>query len=86
MTIRKAERRQTAHVGGLETRRIVRDVVPLELDMTDDYGEPKTVGQLIDERIAECLRVGDELQQVTFHFDHESPDAVRNLCDLYGVK
>jgi len=45
------------------------------LHIRKGYGE--TIGQMIDQHIASCLKNGDEIQEVTLEFSPEQWNAMR---------
>lgn len=69
-------------VGMLLTRVIVTESTPIH--QSDEFGP--SLGQLVDERIADTLRNGGELSGIELHFGEESrpivaamyADAIRN--------
>ena len=72
-------KQKIAHLGMIETTRVVRDAQPIT------FGQDGicSLGALLDSHIVAELEAGHELQSVQLHFAEESRE---RLADFYGVK
>jgi hypothetical protein len=70
------------HLGGITITKLIREHLPLT---TEPDGRFATIGQVLDESIADRLREGETIQDVAFHFDTESEAAMSLLHRMYGL-
>ena len=70
------------HIGGMTITKVVREHKNVS---TDESGTFQTIGQMLDENLHMRLTEGEVIQDIAFHFDTESPDAMKCLAAMYGI-